>query len=230
MGNGKRRRRKLSELGRRQDWVDTTPEVEGNPGLWINSAPRTAEDVANGLPARCLITWGPLELYADVEDVTTTAQDLMTTATYADLIGELLSKDFEPHVILGMISSMLPDAMGGRRPVMGGMLGTDRTIGVMPAGSSERRAGVVMLKRGDQGGSLSPDGARAMATHWYEAALAARHDELVGMALEDILGAGDVEKLNGFLGYMASMRSLGANNLETFRTEEGARLRLLLEM
>lgn len=226
---GEARRRRLG-FGRRKDWIDTTPSVEGNPGLWINSAPRTAADVANGLPARCLITWGPLEVYADVEAVSMTAQDLMTAATYADLIGELLSKDFEPGVILEMISAMLPAAMGGRRPVMGGMLGTEQTIGVMPAGSSERRAGVVMLKRGEQGGSLSPDGARAMATHWYEAALAARHDELVGMALEDVLGAGGVEKVDAMLGYMASMRSLGAKDLATFRTEEGARLRLLLEL
>lgn len=226
---GEARRRRLG-LGRRRDWVDSTPTVEGNPGMWINSAPRSSEDVARGVPARCLITWGPLEVYASVEDVTTTAQDLMTAATYADLIGELLSKGFEGHVIMGMISSMLPGAIGGRRPVMGGMMGTDRTIGVMPAGSSERRAGVVMMKRGEQAGSLSPDGARAMATHWYEAALAARHDELVGMALEDVLGAGGVEKLNAMLGYMASMRSLGAADLETFRVEEGARLRLLLEL
>lgn len=225
MGEAKRRR---LGIGRRKSWADETPSVEGNPGIWINSAPRGTEHRLAGVSAACLISWGPLEWYADAEVVTQTAQDLMTCATYADLIGELLSKDFEGHVITGMVESMLSSAFAARPHVMGGMLGSEQTLGMMPAGSSERKAGVVMFKRGSMAGSLTPDGARQMATHWTEAALVARHDELVGMALEDVLGAAGVEKVSAMLEYMGAMRSLGAAELATFRAEEAGRLKLML--
>jgi hypothetical protein len=175
-----------------------------------------------------MITWGADAWYATPEVVTQTAQDLMTAATYADLVGELLSNGFEGNVISGMISGMLPAAMGDRRPVMGGMMGSEETIGVMPGGSSGRKAGVVMIKRGPQGGALTPGGARQMATQWLEASLVARHDELVGMALEDALGASEPEKFEAMLGYMALMRELGAADLASFRAEEAGRLKLML--
>lgn len=205
--------------------------AEENPELWINTAPRTAEAVRAGTPPSCALSWGPVEWYAPVDDVITTGRDLMTCAAYADLLGDLLRHDFPPETVQQMLQSLLPQALAGRRPVMGGMLGMGTTIGVLPGGSTERKAGVVLLKRGGQmGGSVTPEGARIMAQHWIETAVAARHDELVGMALGDVLGVEDegADKIGAMLGYMGAMRSLGGRELKTFRAEEAERLRLLL--
>lgn len=224
---GKARRRRVGK-GRGRVPMKSVAE---NPDLWINTAPRTAAAVREGAAASCALSWGPLEWYAPVEDVITTGRDLMTCAAYADLLGDLLRHDFPPEAVQQMLQSLLPQALAGRRPVMGGMLGMGTTVGVLPGGSTERKAGVVLLKRGGQvGGSVTPEGARIMAQHWIETAVAARHDELVGMALGDVLGVKDegAEKIDAMLGYMGAMRSLGGRELKAFRRDEAERLRLLL--
>lgn len=226
---GEARRRRKNDRTRR-DWIDETPSVDGNPDLWINTAPRTVAAMRSGAPASCVITWGALEGYASVEDVIVTARDLMTSAAYGDMISDLLTRGVGGGEVQRMMQELLPSALGDRRPAWGGMLGLQTTIGVMPGGSTGRRAGVVLIKRGDMAGSVTPDGARIMAQHWIETAVAARHDELVGMALGDVLGLEDkgAEKVGALLEYMAAMRQLGGRDLQTFRVEEADRLRLLL--
>lgn len=226
---GEARRRRLNDRARK-DWLDDTPSVDGNPDLWINTAPRTAQDVRDGAPPTCLITWGELEWYAPAEDVVTTARDVMTSAAYGDFIADLLEARTPGPTIQRMLQELLPRALGGRRPAWGGMLGLGTTVGVMPGGSTRQKAGVVLIKRGSLAGSVTPDGARVMAQHWIETAVAARHDELVGMALADVLGLEDVGvgKIEAMLSYMASMRGLGGRDLKKFRRDEAERLRLML--
>ena len=223
----------MGKARRRRNEKEQAPaggSVEEDVSLWINTAPRTAEGVREGAPASCILSWGPLEWYAPVEDVVVTARDLMTCAAYADLTGDMLRIGLEPGNVQVMLQSVLPKALGGRKPVQDGMLGMPSTIGVLPGGSSEKKAGIVMLKRGAQmSGSVTPDGARVMAQHWMEAAVAARHDELVGMTLADVWGV-DVgpDGIDAVLSYMSSMRDLGGRDLAAFRREEAERMRLLL--
>ena len=214
--------------GREMRYADDGSDFEGNPTLWINSAPRGPQEAAEGKPALCLITWGELEWYAPVAAVSATARDLATCAAYADLIGILLGANFEGHVIQGMLAEMLPSALNGRRPVMGGMLGHADTLGVMPAGSTERKAGVVMIKRGSMQGSFSAQGARQMSEHWHEAAAAGAHDELVGVAMADLLGAQAGSRFGAVLAYMAELRKYEGSDREAFRAEESERMRLIV--
>ncbi|MFJ9719898.1 hypothetical protein ACIRPQ_28900 [Streptomyces sp. NPDC101213] len=217
----------------RQDrtWVDRAEEsgAEAGSDIWINTAPRTKDAMADGAKPTCLIQWGELEWYAEAQAVYQTAEDLMTCAAYADLFAALLKLGLDGEMVQRMSQEMMMDAFRHRTASIaatGGMLGSAETIGVMPGASSKAKAGVVMLQRGKRTGSLSPGGAREMAKKWMQTAGATEHDELVALTLEDLLGAGEMNQVNAFIGYMASMRELGVKERAEFRAEEAERLRL----
>lgn len=131
----------------------------------------------------CLITWGQHQWYAPVDAVRATAEDLFTCAAYADLIGELLRAGFGPAIVGRMTTAMLAD----RKPRF---FGTPQTIYVLPAGSSARKAGAVVLSRrnafhkGKAQGALDPGEARAMGRAWFQAAEASEADTLFSSVLE----------------------------------------------
>ncbi|MEU0770620.1 hypothetical protein [Streptomyces albogriseolus] len=212
--------------GAERTWVEDTPEAEPAPDIWINTAPRTAKAAMDGTPPTCLVRWGQLEWYASAEDVALTARDLSTAAAYADLIGAWFRFGLDAEHLNAMLQMMLRDVMGGRPPVMGGMMGSEATLGVMPGGISAQKAGVVLLKRGPMAGSVSPEGAREMARSWLEVSVASRQDELTALAVADLLGVDGHGQVDAVLGYMAGMRELGAKEREDFRREEAERLRL----
>ncbi|MFD8335604.1 hypothetical protein ACFV42_23535 [Streptomyces solisilvae] len=227
---GREKKNKPRQPRQQQDrtWLD---QAEAAPSIWINSAPRTQKAMAAGMKPSCIIQWGELEWYAEAAKVYQTAEDLMTCAAYADLFASLLKLGMDGPTIQQMSQHMLMEAFEARKSgiaATGGMLGTEETIGAIPGANSKAQAGVVLLQRGTRTGAVSPAGARQMAQHWMQAAGVTEHDELVALTLGDLLGAGEEHQVDSFIGYMASMRGLGAREREEFRTEEAARLRLHL--
>ncbi|MEU6932760.1 hypothetical protein AB0A05_26795, partial [Streptomyces sp. NPDC046374] len=161
-------------------------------------------------------------------DVMQTAADLQTCAAYGGVLEELIRVGLDGHIVSQMLEQMLRSAFGQRKPVWGGMLGAETTIGCIPAASSERKAGAVMLKRGAMAGSVSIDGAQEMAKAWMQVGLACEHDELTAEALRDVLGAADDDRLNSFFGYLQALRTVDAADEAEFRKIEGARLRMVM--
>ena len=131
----------------------------------------------------CLIVWGPQQWYAPVADGRQTAEDLFTCAAYADLIGELLRAGLDNATVARITTGLLHD----RRPRH---FGAPQTVYLLPAGSSKRKAGVVVLSRrnafhkGRVDAYLDPDEARAMARAWFTAAEASESDTLFSATLE----------------------------------------------
>lgn len=215
----------------KRTWMDEAEETgaEAAPGIWINTAPRTKQAMADGTKPTCILTWGELEWYAEADRVYQTAEDLMASAAYADLLEALMHLGMEQAMLQQMLEQMMMKAFQHRKSdvsALGGMLGTPETLGVMPGAVSKAKAGVVMLKRGSKTGSVSPAGAREMAKRWMQTASATEHDELVGLALEDLLGVDGMDQVNAVIGYMGAMRELGAKERDDFRQEEAERLRL----
>lgn len=134
--------------------------------IWIYST----RDLYNEGPA-CRLVWGSREVYASVAAVRQTAEDLFTAAAYAELIGELIRIGLPSVKISPMVASMI-----GKRDAP--YLGSKETIQVLPAGSSKRRVGVVLISKGSMRGELDPGEARAMGRTWLEAAEASEADTL----------------------------------------------------
>jgi hypothetical protein len=101
----------------------------------------------HALGPACLIRWGGKEWYAPVEDVRQTAEDLFMASAFADMIRELLAIDLPTNAITALASKMLTRTVGDRRKGhKGDMLGCDTTIDLMPAGSSKRQVGFVVIR------------------------------------------------------------------------------------
>lgn len=158
--------------------------MAGEETLWIES---TRDP---GRPGVCLLTWGPLQWYAPLEDVRETALDLMTCAAYAEMMMELVALGLPAPQVSDFTSSILKRD----RP-----FGSPETIELWPAGSSKRRQPLVMLKRGSAEGALHPDEARKMALAWFEAAEATESDQKVTQALQMIRQERIAESLFGTL-------------------------------
>lgn len=153
-----------------------------------------------GAGAACLLRWGVVEKYAPVADVRQTAEDLMTCAAYADLVGELLRVGLDGQLIVEMTQAMLHQ----RQPKFFGAM---TTLFLLPAGSSARKQGMVLLARRDlfhQGKAdacVTPDEARTMARYWLTAAEASEADTLFGAVLERSgwMQAAELDALFGLL-------------------------------
>jgi hypothetical protein len=144
-----------------------------SPGdtIWIESTLNP-----DGEPA-CGLTWGALQWYAPVPDVRETAIDLVTCAAYSEMMMEMVTgAGIPPHVVSGFAGILLS---GRDKP----FFGAATTMTLLPAGSSKRRQGFVLLKRGSLKGELFPDEAREMAMHWLAAAEATEADQLLAEAL-----------------------------------------------
>lgn len=152
-----------------------------NAGVWIYS---TRDLHGNG--AACRLVWGPHETYASVAAVRQTAEDLFTAAAYAELIGELLRIGLTGDHIAPMVGNMI-----GARDTP--YLGHKETLQLLPGGSTERRAGAVVISKGSMHGQLSPSEARQMGRHWLEAAEASEADTLFDRVLRRAEWLGDAE-------------------------------------
>lgn len=145
--------------------------------IWITS--RRAQDDA---PPVCLLSWDGQEKYVPVPAVRQVAEDLMTCAAYADLIGELLRVGLPGDVIEPMVA-----AIASKRDRK--YFGAKGAIFLRPGGSSARKQGAVMIAHrnlfddGKYNGSLSPDQARTMARRWFQAAEASESDTLFDKTL-----------------------------------------------
>jgi hypothetical protein len=144
--------------------------VTSDETIWIQSC-------RGGEPPSCTIKWDPLEFYAPVADVRVTAIDLVTCAAYAEMMMKLVGLGMPPQQVSAFTTDLLSDSK--RR-----MFGTATTIKLLPAGSSKRREAIVLLKRGNMEGAVSPAEARDMALAWLEAAEASESDALVSQAVE----------------------------------------------
>lgn len=153
----------------------------------------------------CLLRWGAREWYATVADVRATAMDLFTCAAYADMIGVLLQAASPPALVLKLSQAML----AGRRPRY---FGTPRTLYLLPAGSSARGEGCVLLSQHNRFGQgkadafLGPDEARIMGRAWLETAEASESDTLFSSVLERA-GWLSPEDLDALFGLLAEMRA-----------------------
>lgn len=164
-----------------------------NDSIWIESTRGPDDEPA------CLITFGPLQWYAPVEDVRETAIDLVTCAAYAEMMMTLVTRAELPA---GVVSAFATDLLSGRDKRF---FGAKTTMTLLPAGSSKRREALVLLKRGSKDGALSPDEARAMALRWLAVAEATESDQLVSEALR-ATGMDDAGQEKVF-GYLRVLRS-----------------------
>ena len=93
-----------------------------------------------------MITWSGLQFYAPVEDVRTTALDLITCAAYAELMMTMVVKvSLSADVVSRFATELLSGA--GRS-----YFGAKTTLTMLPAGSTRRREALVLVKRGSQAG------------------------------------------------------------------------------
>lgn len=165
-----------------------TETGDENDSIWIESTRGPDDEPA------CLLTWGPLQWYAPVEDVRATAIDLVTCAAYAELMMTMVLRVGVPPEMASQLATDLLSDAGRER------FGKDTTVAMLPAGSSKRREAFVLLDRGAQRGVLSPYEARQMALWWLAAAEATESDQLVSEALR-ATGSDDgaQEKVFGYL-------------------------------
>ena len=159
-----------------------------NDSIWIESTRGPDDEPV------CRVQWGPIEAYASVEDVRTTAIDLVTCAAYSEMMMTLVVK-----VKLGadVVSQFTSDLLSGAGR---SYFGAKTTLTMLPAGSTKRREALVLLKRGSRAGELSPDEAREMALRWLAVAEATESDQLVSEALR-ATGSDEAaaEKVFGYL-------------------------------
>ena len=151
----------------------------------------------------CLITFGPLQAYASVDDVRTTALDLITCAAHSEFMMTMVVKvGLSAEIVSRFATDLLSGA--GRR-----FFGAKTTLLLTPAGSTRRREALVLVKRGSQDGALSPDEARAMALRWLAVAEATESDQLVSEALR-ATGSDEAgtEKVFGYLRELRSAREV----------------------
>ena len=151
----------------------------------------------------CLITFGPLQAYASVDDVRTTALDLITCAAHSELLMTMVVK---VSLSAGVVSRFATELLSGAGR---SYFGAKTTMTMLPAGSTKRREALVLLKRGSQAGELSPDEARAMALRWLAVAEATESDQLVSEALR-ATGSDEAgtEKVFGYLRELRSAREV----------------------
>jgi hypothetical protein len=143
----------------------------------------------------CQISWSGLDWYAPVGDVRETAIDLVTCAALAEMMMTLVTR---VGLDAGTVSAFTTDMLSGRDKRY---FGAKSTITLLPAGSTKRRAALVLLKRGKLDGEISPDEARQMALRWLEVAEATESDQLVTEALRATVTADDAaaERLFAYL-------------------------------
>jgi hypothetical protein len=174
--------------------------------LWMESTRSL-----NGKDPHCLMRWNGHEKYVLVADVRRTAEDLITCAAYADMISELMRKDFESHLITAMIQATMRD--GGKRDHS---FGGYSTMFLLPGGSSAKQQGMVLIGRRDQfhkgktDGVLLPDDARDMAWNWMAAAEASEADTLFSAVLERA-GWMDRTEMNAVFDLLMDIRSGNAD-------------------
>ena len=132
----------------------------------------------------CQLDWGPIQWYAPVADVRSTALDLVTCAAYSEMMMKLVGIGLPAAQVSAFTTDLLSDA--GRT-----QFGAGTTLDLMPAGSTKRREALVLVSRGSMRGALSPHEARQMALRWMETAEATESDCLVATALTSALGATD---------------------------------------
>lgn len=165
-------------------WIQSTRDPDGDPA--------------------CEITWGPLQCYAPVDDVRTTALDLVTCAAYAEMMMTLITRaGLTAHIVSRFATDLLSGS--GRD-----MFGTAATMTLLPAGSSKRREALVLLRRGSLEGALSPAEARTMALHWLSVAEATESDQLISEALRSA-GVND-ETQDKMFGYLRALRAEGTQS------------------
>lgn len=125
----------------------------------------------NGTPV-CTLEWGPVRTVLQTTMVLTTARDLQAAASRAETDIALIR--------------VLQKRLGADVQTTGAFLRDIRSERPMLPGKSALRieavAGAhtglpyVHISRGSMTGSIGPDEAREMATHWIEAAVAANND------------------------------------------------------
>ena len=170
--------------------------TDDDESIWIESTRGPDDEPV------CRVQWGPIECYASVEDVRTTAIDLVTCAAYSEMMMTLVVKvSLSADVVSRFATELLSGA--GRS-----YFGAKTTLTMLPAGSTRRREALVLVKRGSQAGELSPDEARAMALRWLAVAEATESDQLVSEAL-GATGSDEAaaEKLFGYLRELRSSKA-----------------------
>lgn len=168
-------------------------ETDENDSIWIESTRGPDDEPA------CLLRWGPVEAYASVDDVRTTALDLITCAAYAELMMTMVVKvGLGADVVSRFATDLLSGA--GRR-----FFGAKTTLLLTPAGSTKRREALVLVKRGSQNGALSPQEARQMALRWLATAEATESDQLVSEALRAT--GSDEAATEKVFGYLRELRA-----------------------
>lgn len=132
---------------------------------------RSTADPATG-KAACLLTWGPVSALIAPEIALNTARDLMAAAARAEtdiaIIDVLQNR---AKMDIQAIAAMLRDIRAAR-PMAPGKVAL-RIEAVAGAGTGKP---YVHVARGSMKGSMSPDGARQLALHWTEVAVATQID------------------------------------------------------
>ena len=144
---------------------------DGDEALWVESTRGPDDEPA------CLLTWGPFQWFAPVDEVRKTALDMVSCAAYAEMMMVLVSKLSLPGSTASAFITDLLTSRGVRK------FGTGGTVDLIPAGSTKTGNAVVLIGRGSKRGLVDAAEARSMALQWLGAAEATESDQLVSEAL-----------------------------------------------
>jgi hypothetical protein len=152
----------------------------------------------------CLLTYGEQESYPSVDDVRSTALDLVVTAADAEACVLLAGLGLPPEVVNAFIEDLLR-----RRGKT--FYGTRSTLLLGPAAST--RSGLAWVRvlhpgHSDDGGVLTPDEARGMARDWFEVAAGTEADQMLAEALRSCttVTAAETAKLYAYMGALRAAR------------------------
>jgi hypothetical protein len=166
--------------------------VEDDIKLWVESTREPDDEPV------CLFTWGTLQWYAPVAAVRQAALGLITCAAYAELIMFLVAKmNMDGKTASMFVADLLVQAGHGH-------LGSAETVEMVPAGSTQAKKAVVLVKRGVVQGIVETPKATEMAQQWLEAAEATESDQLIGEALRAAAVSDDSQER--VFGYLRELR------------------------
>jgi hypothetical protein len=128
--------------------------------------------------AACLMRWGRIAAFLPPDEVLTTARHLTAAATAAETDIAMIRAFRKELIDPNTVGQMVLDVRR-HRPAPEGTA----ALRISAVAGAKTCRPYVHIARGSNKGELTPDGARAMAQHWTEAAVAAQIDVRLRYAL-----------------------------------------------
>lgn len=140
------------------------------------------------LPTGALIAWDTDTWMADIDDVRTTAMDMLECAVLAETMMGLIRLGLPAQQTSRFVSDMVRRT--GRQ-----MFGTPSTFELTPTGSTKHKVSSVRFERGEQVADIGSDVVRGIAQQWLEIAEAVDSDRHIVAALRAVNAPDGLEVL-----------------------------------